>query len=175
VEEDRRLEAELLADPKERAEHVMLIDLARNDLGRVCEFGTVEVDDLMVVERYSHVMHMVSGISGKLRPGLGPVDILRATFPHGTVSGAPKVAAMEIIDRLEPVARGPYAGAVGYLDFSGNVDTAICLRTVVLAREQAWVQAGAGIVHDSDPAAEYDETMNKAAAALAALAHADHV
>lgn len=175
VEEDRRLEDELIADPKERAEHVMLIDLARNDLGRVCEFGTVEVDDLMVVERYSHVMHLVSGVSGKLRPGMGPVDVLRATFPHGTVSGAPKVAAMEIIDRLEPVARGPYAGAVGYLDFSGNVDTAICLRTVVVAKGKAWVQAGAGIVADSDPTTEYEETMSKAAAALQAVATADHV
>jgi anthranilate synthase component 1 len=174
-EEDRRLEVELLADPKERAEHVMLIDLARNDLGRVCEFGTVAVDDLMVIERYSHVMHIVSGVSGKLRPGAGPVDVLRATFPHGTVSGAPKVAAMEIIDALEPVARGPYAGAVGYLDFSGNVDTAICLRTVVIGPEQAWVQAGAGIVADSDPAKEYEETMSKAAAALAAVEMARHV
>ena len=171
-EEDRRLEAELLADPKERAEHVMLVDLARNDLGRVCEYGTVTVDDLMVVERYSHVMHIVSGVSGKLSAGVAPVDVLRATFPHGTVSGAPKVRAMEIIDSLEPVARGPYAGAVGYLDFSGNIDTAICLRTVVLAGDRAWVQAGAGIVADSDPEAEYDETMNKAAAALAAIARA---
>jgi anthranilate synthase component 1 len=174
-EADRRLEAELLADPKERAEHVMLIDLARNDLGRVCEFGSVTVDELMVIERYSHVMHIVSGVSGKLRPGMGPVEVLRATFPHGTVSGAPKVAAMEIIDRLEPVARGPYGGAVGYLDFSGNIDTAICLRTVVIAQGRAWVQAGAGIVADSDPAAEYQETMNKAAAALQAVALAPHV
>jgi anthranilate synthase component I len=174
-EADRRFEEELLADPKERAEHVMLIDLARNDLGRVCEFGTVHVDDLMVIERYSHVMHIVSGVSGKLRPGVGPVDVLRATFPHGTVSGAPKVAAMEIIDELEPVARGPYAGAVGYIDFSGNVDTAICLRTVVMADHQAWVQAGAGVVADSDPGLEYEETMNKAAAALQAVAMADYV
>ncbi len=175
AEADRRLEEELLADPKERAEHVMLIDLARNDLGRVCEYGTVAVDDLMVIERYSHVMHIVSGVSGKLRSGVGPVDVLRATFPHGTVSGAPKVAAMEIIDRLEPVARGPYAGAVGYLDFSGNVDTAICLRTVVIGEGRAWVQAGAGIVADSDPESEYQETMNKAAAALAAVEMARHV
>jgi len=174
-EADRRLEEELLADPKERAEHVMLIDLARNDLGRVCEFGTVHVDDLMVIERYSHVMHIVSGVSGKLRSGVGPVDVLRATFPHGTVSGAPKVAAMKIIDELEPVARGPYAGAVGYIDFSGNVDTAICLRTVVMADHQAWVQAGAGIVADSEPAVEYQETMNKAAAALQAVAMAANV
>ncbi len=172
-DEDLRLEAELLADPKERAEHVMLVDLARNDLGRVCEYGTVTVDELMVVERYSHVMHIVSGVSGKLTEGVRPVDVLRATFPHGTVSGAPKVRAMEIIDTLEPVARGPYAGALGYLDFSGNIDTAICLRTVVLAGNRAWVQAGAGIVADSDPDAEYDETMNKAAAALMAIARAE--
>jgi anthranilate synthase component 1 len=170
--EDLALERELLADPKERAEHVMLIDLARNDLGRVCEFGSVTVDDLMVIERYSHVMHIVSGVSGTLKAGVGPVDLLRATFPHGTVSGAPKVRAMEIIDELEPTARGPYAGAVGYLDFSGNVDTAIALRTLVIADNTAWVQAGAGIVADSDPATEYEECMNKAAAALAAIAAA---
>ena len=174
-QEDQALEREMLADPKERAEHVMLIDLARNDLGRVCEFGSVTVDDLMVVERYSHVMHIVSGVSGRLREGFGPVDVIRATFPHGTVSGAPKVRAMEIIDELEPVARGPYAGAAGYLDFSGNVDTAICLRTVVIAGGVAWVQAGAGLVADSDPAAEYQETEDKAAAAIAAIAGAGMV
>ncbi len=173
--EDERLEAELLADPKERAEHVMLIDLARNDLGRVCEFGTISVDDLMVIERYSHVMHIVSGVSGRLRPDIGPVDVLRATFPHGTVSGAPKVRAMEIIDDLEPTARGPYAGAVGYIDFSGNLDTAIALRTLVAAGGKAWVQAGAGVVADSDPGAEYQECMNKAAAVLAAVEAAHHV
>jgi anthranilate synthase component 1 len=166
------MEEDLLSDPKERAEHVMLVDLARNDLGRVCEFGSVTVDELMVIERYSHVMHIVSGVSGTLRPGVGPVDLLRATFPHGTVSGAPKVRAMEIIDELEPTARGPYAGAVGYLDFSGNVDTAIALRTLVVADGKAWVQAGAGIVADSDPSNEYLESMNKAAAALAAVAAA---
>ncbi len=173
--EDRAHEEELLADPKERAEHVMLIDLARNDLGRVCDYGSVAVDDLMVIERYSHVMHIVSGVSGKLRDGMGPVDVIRAVFPHGTVSGAPKVRAMEIIDELEPVARGPYAGAAGYLDFSGTVDTAICLRTVVIAAGTAWVQAGAGLVFDSDPAAEYQETMDKAAAALAAIDGARHL
>jgi anthranilate synthase component 1 len=173
--EDERLETELLADPKERAEHVMLIDLARNDLGRVCEFGTVSVDDLMVIERYSHVMHIVSGVSGRLRPDIGPVDVLRATFPHGTVSGAPKVRAMEIIDDLEPTARGPYAGAVGYIDFSGNLDTAIALRTLVAAGDKAWVQAGAGVVADSDPSAEYQECMNKAEAVLAAVEAARHV
>ncbi len=167
--EDAALEAELLADPKERAEHVMLIDLARNDLGRVCEFGSVEVDDLMVIERYSHVMHIVSAVSGRLRGGLGPVDVLRATFPHGTVSGAPKVRAMEIIDELEPTARGPYAGAVGYIDFSGNVDTAIGLRTMVSDGVTAWVQAGAGVVADSDPSFEYEECCNKARAVLTAI------
>ncbi len=168
-DEDQHLEEELLADPKERAEHVMLVDLARNDLGRVCEFGSVVVDELMVIERFSHVMHIVSGVSGTLRRGMGPVDVLRATFPHGTVSGAPKVRAMEIIDELEPTARGPYAGAVGYVDFSGNLDTAIALRTMVSDGVTAWVQAGAGIVADSDPAAEYEECRNKAAAVLAAI------
>ncbi len=171
-EEDLALEEELLADPKERAEHTMLIDLARNDLGRVCQFGTVAVDDLMVIERYSHVMHIVSGVSGRLREGVGTVDVLRATFPHGTVSGAPKVRAMEIIDELEPTARGPYAGAVGYIDFSGNLDTAIALRTCVTKGRKAWVQAGAGIVVDSDPAAEYDECVNKARAVLHAISAA---
>ena len=134
-EEDERLESELLADEKELAEHVMLVDLARNDVGRVAEYGTVEVDELMVIERYSHVMHIVSGVSGTLRGGLGPVDVLKATFPHGTVTGAPKVRAMEIIDELEVTARGPYAGAVGYIDFSGNVDTAIGLRTMIRASD----------------------------------------
>ncbi|MCH7668387.1 MAG: anthranilate synthase component I [Acidobacteria bacterium] len=174
-EEDAALAEELITDPKERAEHVMLIDLARNDVGRVSEFGSVTVDDLMVIERYSHVMHLVSGVSGTLRKDVGPIDVLRATFPHGTVTGAPKVRAMEIIDELEPVARGPYAGAVGYIDFSGNVDTAIALRTLVIADGKAWVQAGAGIVADSDPTSEYEECMNKAAAALAAVAAADKV
>jgi anthranilate synthase component 1 len=174
-EADVALEKELLQDPKERAEHTMLIDLARNDLGRVCEFGTVVVDDLMVIERYSHVMHIVSGVSGVLRKGVGPVDVLRATFPHGTVSGAPKVRAMEIIDELEPTARGPYAGAVGYIDFSGNLDTAIALRTCVTAGKTAWVQAGAGVVVDSDPSAEYEESVNKAKAVLHAIAAAAEI
>ena len=175
AEEDAELAADLLDDPKERAEHVMLVDLARNDLGRVCEFGTIEVEELMVIERYSHVMHIVSGVSGRLRRDVGPVDVLRATFPHGTVSGAPKVRAMEIIDELEPVARGPYAGAVGYLDFNGNIDTAIALRTLVISDGKAWVQAGAGIVADSDPTAEYHECMNKAEAALAAVGASGHL
>ncbi len=172
---DRAMEEELLADPKERAEHVMLVDLARNDLGRVCEYGTVAVDELMVIERYSHVMHIVSGVSGKVRPGTGPVDVLRATFPHGTVSGAPKVRAMEIIDELEPHARGPYAGAVGYLDLRGNVDTCIALRTMVVAGGTAWVQAGAGIVADSDPGREYQECLDKARAVLEAIGGAADV
>ncbi len=172
---DRALEEELLADPKERAEHVMLVDLARNDLGRVCEFGTVAVDELMVVERYSHVMHIVSGVSGKLRPGTGPVEVLRATFPHGTVSGAPKVRAMQIIDELEPQARGPYAGAVGYLDLRGNLDTCIALRTMVVAGGTAWVQAGAGVVADSDPGREYEECLAKARAVLEAIGGAADV
>jgi anthranilate synthase component 1 len=172
-EEDLALEEDLLSDPKERSEHTMLIDLARNDLGRVCQFGSVVVDDLMVIERYSHVMHIVSGVSGDLRDGVGPVDVLRATFPHGTVSGAPKVRAMEIIDELEPTARGPYAGAVGYIDFSGNLDTAIALRTCVTKGRKAWVQAGAGVVVDSDPGAEYDECVNKAKAVLYAIGAAD--
>jgi anthranilate synthase component 1 len=175
TEEDLALEVELLADPKELAEHVMLIDLARNDLGRVCSFGTVTVDDLMVIERYSHVMHIVSGVSGDLRQGLGPIDVLKATFPHGTVSGAPKVRAMEIIDELEPTARGPYAGAVGYVDFSGNLDTAIGLRTCVVKGSTAWVQAGAGVVVDSDPTQEYDECLAKARAVLTAISAASRM
>jgi anthranilate synthase component 1 len=173
--EDLELERELLADPKERAEHVMLIDLARNDLGRVCKYGSVTVDDLMVVERYSHVMHIVSGISGEVADGVGPIDVLRATFPHGTVSGAPKVRAMEIIDELEPTARGPYAGAVGYVDFSGTLDTAIALRTCVVKGTKAWVQAGAGVVVDSDPEFEYRECVTKARAVLTAIAAADQL
>jgi anthranilate synthase component 1 len=174
-EADAALEEELVADPKERAEHVMLVDLARNDVGRVAEYGTVSVDDLMVVERYSHVMHLVSGVSGTLRREASPVDVLRATFPHGTVTGAPKVRAMEIIDELEPVARGPYAGAAGYIDFSGNLDTAIALRTMVTDGTTAWVQAGAGVVADSVPASEWDECVAKAAAVLAAIGSAGEI
>ena len=169
-EHDRRLAAELSEHPKERAEHVMLVDLARNDLGRVVAYGTETVDELMTLERYSHVMHLTSQVSGALREGLGPVDVLAATFPAGTVSGAPKVRAMQIIDRLEPVKRGPYAGVVGYFDFSGNLDTAIAIRTMVVAPDgTATVQAGAGIVADSDPADEDLECANKAAALLAAV------
>jgi anthranilate synthase component 1 len=168
-EHDRKLAAELIEHPKERAEHVMLVDLARNDVGRVVEFGSVHVDELMSLERYSHVMHLTSQVSGDLVAGKGPVDVLRATLPAGTVSGAPKVRAMEIIDSLEPTKRGPYAGTVGYVDFSGNLDTAIAIRTMVVAGGRASVQAGAGIVADSDPADEDLECRNKAAALLAAV------
>ena len=169
-EHDRRLAAELTEHPKERAEHVMLVDLARNDVGRVVAYGSERVDELMTLERYSHVMHLTSQVSGRLRDGLGPIDVLRATLPAGTVSGAPKVRAMEIIDRLEPVKRGPYAGVIGYFDFSGNLDTAITIRTMVVGPDgRASVQAGAGIVADSDPDDEDLECRNKAAALLAAV------
>jgi anthranilate synthase component I len=173
--EDREHERSLVADAKERAEHVMLVDLARNDVGRVCEIGSVSVDELMHVERYSHVMHLVSSVSGTLREGLGPVDVLRAVFPAGTVSGAPKVRAMQIIDDLEPTKRGPYAGAVGYVDFAGNLDTCITIRTVVLKDGQAHVQAGAGIVADSSPRSEEQETRDKAGAVLAAVQAAEAI
>jgi len=169
-EHDRRMAAELSEHPKERAEHVMLVDLARNDVGRVVEFGTEHVDELMTLERYSHVMHLTSQVSGTLASGRGPVDVLRATFPAGTVSGAPKVRAMEIIDELEPTKRGPYAGVVGYFDFSGNLDTAIAIRTMVWRDGTASLQAGAGIVADSDADDEDLECANKARALLAAAA-----
>jgi anthranilate synthase component 1 len=168
-EHDRRLAGELRENPKEVAEHIMLVDLARNDVGRVAEFGSVNVDELMSLERYSHVMHMTSQVSGTLRGGLGPIDVLRATLPAGTVSGAPKVRAMEIIDELEPVKRGPYAGVVGYVDFSGNLDTAIAIRTMFIGPRVASLQAGAGIVADSIPEDEHRECHNKAAALLAAI------
>ncbi len=172
-EEDDRLEAELVEDPKERAEHVMLVDLARNDVGRVVSFGTEVVDEMMVVERYSHIMHLTSQVSGRLAPGKGPIDVLAATLPAGTLSGAPKVRAMEIIDDLEPTKRGVYGGVVGYLDFSGNLDTAIAIRTMTVHPDgSASVQAGAGIVADSDPAAENAECADKAAAMLSAVAMA---
>jgi len=164
AEEDEKLEAELLADPKERAEHVMLVDLGRNDLGRVCEYGTVDVPELFTVERYSHVMHIVSRVTGRLRDGLDGQDLLRATFPAGTLSGAPKVRAMEIIEELEGVRRGSYGGAVGYLAFDGNVDTCITIRTILMRDGVAYLQAGAGIVADSDPAREWEETRHKARA-----------
>ncbi len=166
---DRRLAGELRENPKERAEHVMLVDLARNDVGRIAKFGTVQLDELMTLERYSHVMHLTSQVSGELRDGLGPIDVLRATLPAGTVSGAPKVRAMQIIDALEPVRRGPYAGIVGYVDFNGNLDAAIAIRTMFAQGNSAWFQAGAGIVADSDPDDENLECQNKAAALVAAL------
>ncbi len=172
-DEDARYERELLASEKERAEHVMLVDLGRNDLGRVCETGSVEVDDLMVVERYSHVMHLVSRVTGVARGDVGPVDVLRAVFPAGTVSGAPKIRAMELIDGMEPTRRGIYGGAIGYVDLSGNVDTCIALRTLVMKDGVAYAQAGAGIVADSDPAAEEEETRDKALALLAAVRAAE--
>ena len=167
--EDRRLAAELSEHPKELAEHVMLVDLARNDLGRVVEFGTLRVDEMMTLERYSHVMHLTSQVSGRLAGGATPIDVLRATLPAGTVSGAPKVRAMQIIDDLEPVKRGPYAGVVGYIDFSGNIDTAIAIRTMLVCGGRASVQAGAGIVADSVAAEEHFECENKARALLAAV------
>ncbi len=168
-EEDHRFAAELLADPKERAEHVMLVDLGRNDVGRVAKYGTVELSDVMSIERYSHVMHITSNVTGKLAQGANAFDALRACLPAGTVSGAPKVRAMEIIDELERHRRGPYAGAVGYFDFAGNMDTCIALRTLVIQGNKAYVQAGAGIVADSDPTAEYQETLNKARGLLKAI------
>jgi anthranilate synthase component 1 len=168
-EEDAHLAAELMADPKERAEHIMLVDLGRNDVGRVARYGSVELSDVLSVERYSHVMHLCSTVTGQLRPGLNAFDALRACLPAGTLSGAPKVRAMQIIDELEPHRRGPYGGAVGYVDFSGNMDTCIALRTLVLKGQTAYLQAGAGIVADSVPEKEYEETLNKAKGLLRAL------
>lgn len=167
--EDQQLEAELRADAKECAEHLMLVDLSRNDLGRVCEYASVHVNELMAVEHYSHVMHLVSNVRGKLRPECDAIDALRACFPAGTVSGAPKIRAMEIIDELEPAPRGPYAGAVGYLDLYGNLDTCITIRTIWTRGSQAFFQAGAGIVADSDPGREYQETIEKARAVWNAI------
>src|SRR3974390_3270470 len=172
-EEDKGLEAELLADPKERAEHVMLVDLARNDLGRVCDFGTVRVKDLMIIERYSHVMHIVSQVEGKLSAGKTPYDLMRATFPAGTVSGAPKIRAMQIIAELEQTARGPYAGCVGYFSFNGNLDPCITLRTALIKDGKAYVQAGGGWVNDSTPEGEFQETVNKSMAMRKAVAMAE--
>jgi len=169
VEEDQRLARELLADPKERAEHVMLVDLGRNDIGRVAKFGSVRLSDLMVVEHYSHVMHISSNVTGVLRDGMDAMDAFKACLPAGTVSGAPKVRAMEIIDELEPTRRGPYAGAVGYFDYRGNMDTCITLRTMVICGGKIYIQAGAGLVADSDPTSEYQETVNKAKALLSAI------
>lgn len=171
--EDLALEKELLADPKELAEHLMLIDLGRNDAGRVAQIGSVQLTEKMIVERYSHVMHIVSNVTGKIKPGMSAMDVLRATFPAGTVSGAPKIRAMEIIDELEPIKRGVYSGAVGYLAWAGNMDTAIAIRTAVIKDEQLHIQAGAGIVYDSVPEKEWEETMNKGRAIFRAVAMAE--
>lgn len=171
--EDQALERELLADPKELAEHLMLIDLGRNDVGRIAKTGTVQLTEKMVIERYSHVMHIVSNVTGVLKDGMSAMDVLRATFPAGTVSGAPKIRAMEIIDELEPVKRGVYAGAVGYLAWNGNMDTAIAIRTAVIKDGMLHIQAGAGIVYDSVPRSEWNETMNKGRAMFRAVAMAE--
>jgi anthranilate synthase component 1 len=171
--QDAALQEELLADPKERAEHVMLVDLGRNDIGRVSEYGTVQVRDLMVIERYSHVMHIVSHVEGKIRPGMDAFDLMRATFPAGTVSGAPKVRAMEIIEELEGQRRGLYAGAVGYFSYDGSMDTCIAIRTMLVKDDTVYVQAGAGIVADSDPATEHQESLNKAGALAVAIEQAE--
>jgi anthranilate synthase component 1 len=172
-QEDHALEVELLADPKERAEHVMLVDLGRNDLGRVCDYGTVKVERMMYIERYSHVMHIVSEVNGQLRKGMDAFDLLRATFPAGTLSGAPKVRAMEIIEELEGTRRATYGGAVGYFSFDGSMDTCITIRSVLLQGDQAYIQAGAGIVADSDPGREYEECVNKARAVAVAIQYAE--
>jgi anthranilate synthase component 1 len=169
LEDDARIGAELLADEKERAEHVMLVDLGRNDLGRVCEFGTVEVEDFMVTETYSHVIHIVSSVAGVLRQDVRPTDALRSVLPAGTLSGAPKVRAMQIIDELEPVKRGAYGGAVGYLSYTGELDTAICIRTVVVKDGIAHVQAGGGTVADARPDYEYEESRSKARGVVRAM------
>jgi anthranilate synthase component 1 len=167
--QDKAMERELLADPKEQAEHVMLVDLGRNDVGRVSEIGSVKVTEYMVVERYSHVMHIVSNVVGRLRDDCDAFDAFRATFPQGTVSGAPKIRAMEIIDEVESVRRGIYAGAVGYFSYTGNTDTAIALRTLLVKNNRVYIQAGGGVVADSDPGAEFEESVNKARAVVRAL------
>ncbi len=172
--EDRALADELLADPKERAEHIMLVDLGRNDVGRVADYGSVQLTDVMKVERYSHVMHITSNVTGRLRADQTAFDALRAGLPAGTVSGAPKVRAMQIIDEVEPTKRGPYGGAVGYIDFTGNMDTCIALRTLVIKGNTAYIQAGGGVVHDSVPGDEYEETVNKARGLLKAIEIAEN-
>ncbi len=171
--EDKALEEELLSDPKERAEHVMLVDLGRNDMGRVCDYGTVKVTKMMNIERYSHVMHISSQVEGKLRPDMNAFDLFRAVFPAGTLSGAPKVRAMEIIEELEGTRRGPYGGAVGYFSFDGSMDTCITIRALLMQGDRVYLQAGAGIVADSDPATEYEETVNKARALAVAIQYAE--
>jgi len=174
TEEDKALEDELLGDPKERAEHLMLVDLGRNDCGRVCEYGSVKVSDFMMIERYSHVMHIVSNVEGKLKEGRDAFDVFKAAFPAGTVSGAPKIRAMQIIDEMEPSHRGTYAGSVGYFGFNGNLDSCITIRTVLIKDDSAYVQAGGGVVADSDPTMEYRETLNKAGAMMRAIETAEY-
>ena len=169
AEQDKKLWNELINDKKEKAEHLMLVDLARNDLGRVCRYSTVIVDEFMQQEKYSFVMHIVSNVRGVLLPSRDQFDVLRATFPAGTVTGAPKVRAMEIIEELEPVKRGPYAGCIGYFSFSGNLDTCITIRTIIIHKNRAYIQAGAGIVADSIPSKEYQETINKARGLIKAI------
>ena len=171
--EDRELEEELLADPKERAEHIMLVDLGRNDIGRVCDFGSVNAREVMRVEKYSHVMHIVSDVTGRLSRDKDVYDLIRATFPAGTVTGAPKVRAMELIDKFENTRRGLYAGCVGYISFSGNIDMCIAIRTILMRERTAYVQAGGGVVLDSEPKKEYQETVNKAKALMKAIAFAE--
>ncbi|MBD3320317.1 MAG: anthranilate synthase component I, partial [Chitinivibrionales bacterium] len=173
--EDERLAEELKNDPKEIAEHVMLVDLGRNDLGRVCEFGSVRAEDMIHIEKYSHVMHLVTNVFGKLKDGCDALDALFSCFPAGTLSGAPKIRAMEIIDELEPVRRNIYGGALGYIDFSGNLDSCIVIRTILFKDNVAYIQAGAGIVADSVPSLEYEETVNKAMALFAAIKNAREI
>ncbi|MDD5673996.1 MAG: anthranilate synthase component I family protein, partial [Chitinivibrionales bacterium] len=173
--EDKALADDLLKDPKERAEHVMLVDLGRNDIGRISEFGSVTVEEMLHIERYSHVMHLVSNVRGALRPGLDAFDALKACFPAGTLSGAPKIRAMEIIDELETVRRGIYGGALGYIGFNGALDTCIIIRTILFNKGVASIQAGAGIVADSVPQSEYDETINKARALFTAIVEASRI
>ncbi|TMA11642.1 MAG: anthranilate synthase component I family protein, partial [Deltaproteobacteria bacterium] len=172
--EEGELEADLLADPKEKAEHIMLVDLGRNDVGRIAEVGSIEVNELMVIERYSHVIHLVSNIRGRLAAGKSPFDLFVSSFPAGTVSGAPKIRAMQIISELEPQKRGLYAGAIGYFSFNGNLDTCIVIRTILMRGKKAYINAGAGIVADSDPEKEYQETLSKARAMLKAIELAEN-
>jgi anthranilate synthase component 1 len=171
--EDTKLEKELLQDSKELAEHLMLVDLGRNDIGRVCEYGSVSVPELMIIEKYSHVMHIVSSVKGRLKPGVNQFEVLRACFPAGTVTGAPKIRAMQVIEELEPVRRGIYAGCIGYFGFSGALDTCIAIRTIIFLNGVAYIQAGAGVVADSIPEREYYETMSKAETLIKAIEMAE--
>jgi anthranilate/para-aminobenzoate synthase component I len=172
--EDRRLAEDLLSDPKERAEHLMLVDLVRNDLGRVCEYGSIRVDELMTVERYSHVMHLVSHVFGRLQEARNGFDLIRAVFPGGTITGVPKIHCMELIERLEPVRRGLYTGSIGFIGWNGNMDLNIAIRTLLLTKDCGYLQVGAGIVADSEPSREYEETLHKAQAFLHVLQQAQN-